>query len=118
MIDYLVGLDFGVGADTRVNFYLFQRYFTDYQDGIVPDRTENGLTVLLSHNLTSTVELQALFIKSLNRDDWMFRPKVTWNFARNWRLNVGADVMHGPQLGFFGRFASQDRIYADLRYSF
>lgn len=118
LIDYLVGLDFGLGADSRLNVYLFQRHFTDYREGIVPDRTESGFTMLLSHQLTSTFELQALFIKSLNRDDWMFRPKVTWNFARNWRLNVGADVLHGPQLGFFGRFANQDRIYADVRYSF
>lgn len=118
LVDYLVGLDFTLPADSRMNVYFFQRYFTKYETGVVPDRTESGLTLLLSHKVSSALELQALFITSLNRSDWIFRPKATWNFAKNWRLNVGADVLHGPQLGFFGRYAEQDRVYADLRYSF
>jgi len=118
LVDYLVGLDFALPADSRLNVYFFQRHFTDYEAGIVPDRTESGLTMLLSSKVTSSLELQALLITSLNRSDWMLRPKVTWNFAKNWRLNVGADVLHGPQLGFFGRYANRDRVYADVRYSF
>jgi hypothetical protein len=84
----------------------------------VPDRTESGITALLSHKLSSTFEVQALFVTSLNRSDWMFRPKATWNFEKNWRANVGADILHGPPLGFFGRFDNSDRIYAEIRYSF
>ena len=116
--DYLVGLDFTFAGDVRLNTYLFQRHFTDHDPDVVPDRTESGLTVLLAKKFGSALELQALFITSLNRSDWMFRPKATWNFAKNWRMNVGADVLHGPQLGFFGRFAGSDRVYADIRYSF
>ena len=116
--DYLVGFDFTLPADVRLNTYVFQRHFVDYDDDIVPDRTESGVTALLSKKFGSTVEAQALFITSLNRSDWMFRPRVTWNFAKNWRMNVGADVLHGPQLGFFGRFTRSDRVYADLRLSF
>lgn len=117
-LDYLVGMDFAFTGDTRLNTYFFQRHFTQYASGVVPDRTESGVTVLLAHKLSSSVEIQALLISSLNRSDWMFRPKVTWNFAKNWRANFGVDVLHGPQLGFFGRFSTQDRVYADLRYSF
>ncbi|MCC6531313.1 MAG: hypothetical protein IT531_02095 [Burkholderiales bacterium] len=118
IFDYLVGVDFGLGADTRLYAYGFQRHFLDYDSDIVPDRSESGATLQLTHKLTNTLELQALFITSLNRNDWMFRPKVTWNFAKNWRLNAGVDVMHGPPLGFFGRFADKDRVYADVRFSF
>jgi hypothetical protein len=117
-VDYLVGLDFTLPADIRLDTYLFQRHFIDHDPDIVPDRTESGLTLLLSKKFGSKVEVQALFITSLNRSDWMFRPKVTWNFAKNWRMNVGADVLHGPPLGFFGRYSASDRIYADLRHSF
>jgi hypothetical protein len=116
--DYIVGLDFTFPADVRFSGYVFQRHFTDYQDGIVPDRTESGLTLLLSKKFGNDLELQALFITSLNRNDWMFRPRATWTFAKNMRMNVGADVLHGPQLGFFGRFAQSSRMYADVRYSF
>ena len=117
-LDYLVGLDFAFPSDVRLNAYLFQRHFLEHDADIVPDRTESGLTLLLAKKFGSAIELQALFITSFNRSDWMFRPKATWNFAKNWRLNVGADVMHGPPLGFFGQYADKDRVYADVRYSF
>lgn len=116
-LDYLVGGDFNFG-DTRLNVYAFQRHFTDYDSDVIPDRTESGLTALLSHKISSSLEIQALMITSLNRSDWAFRPKLSWNVAKNWRLNVGADILHGPQLGFFGRFANRDRVYSELRYSF
>jgi hypothetical protein len=116
--DYLIGADFSLAADTRLYAYGFQRRFAQYDSDIVSDRTETGATLQLTHRLTSTLELQALFITSLNRSDWLFRPKVTWNFARNWRVNLGADVLHGPQLGFFGRYGNRDRVFLDFRYSF
>jgi hypothetical protein len=58
------------------------------------------------------------WISSLNRNDWLFRPRVMWNFERNWRLAVGADVFKGPPLGFFGRYDGKDRLYSEVRYSF
>ncbi len=118
IFDYLIGADFSLTPDTRVYAYAFQRRFVQYDSDIVPDRTETGATVQLTHKLTHALELQALFVTSLNRSDWMFRPKLSWNFARNWRMNVGADILHGPQLGFFGRYQTKDRVYADFRYSF
>jgi hypothetical protein len=118
VFDYLIGADFALGADTRLYAYGFQRRFQQYDSDIVPDRVESGATLQLTHKLSPTWELQALFISSLNRSDWMFRPKATWNFARNWRMNVGLDILHGPALGFFGRYGNRDRIYTDIRYSF
>lgn len=118
IFDYLVGADFHLGNDTRLYAYGFQRRFLDYDNDIVPDRNESGITLQVSHKLTHALELQALFITSLNRSDWMLRPRATWNFASNWRMNVGVDILHGPELGFFGRFGNRDRIYADVRYTF
>jgi len=57
-------------------------------------------------------------VSSLNRGDWMVRPKLNWNFERNWRLVVGVDAFHGPVTGFFGRYSAQDRVYSELKYSF
>jgi hypothetical protein len=118
IFDYLIGADFSVGADTRLYVYGFQRRFLQYDSDIVPDRVETGATLQLTHKISSTWELQALFITSVNRSDWMFRPKATWNFAKNWRMNLGVDILHGPPLGFFGRYDNRDRVYTDVRYSF
>ncbi len=59
-----------------------------------------------------------LWISSLNRTDWLLRPRISWNFEKNWRLAFGVDVFNGPPLGYFGRYDAKDRVYTDLRYSF
>jgi hypothetical protein len=48
----------------------------------------------------------------------MARPRVIWDFARNWQFIAGADIFGGPPLGLFGQFANRDRVYAEARYSF
>ena len=59
-----------------------------------------------------------LYITSLERTDWMVRPRVMWDFRPNWRLILGVDVFEGPPLGLFGQYDNRDRVYTELRYSF
>ena len=117
-LDWALGLDFTLPADTRFNVQVFQRAFFSYDSNLISDEQENGYSLLLSHKLTDKLEAQALWISSLNRTDWLFRPKVSWNFERNWRLNVGADIFKGPQYAMFGRYDGSDRVYSEVRYSF
>lgn len=117
-LDWAVGLDFTPLTDTRFNVQLFQRAFFDHDPGIIPSRHENGYSLYLTHPFTSKVELQALWIASLNRTDWLFKPRVVWNFHQNWRMSFGADVFNGPATGLFGRFGNKDRVYSEVRYSF
>lgn len=117
-LDYVLGLDFSLPAETRLNLQFFQRVFFAHDPDIVPDRVENSGSVLLNSKLWPKVEAQALLIHSLNRSDWMFRPRLSWNFERNWRWAVGADVFGGQPTGLFGRFDRSDRVYTELRYSF
>ncbi len=117
-LDWAVGLDFTLPADSRLNVQLFQRQFFSFNEDIIPDKRENGYSILLNTKFRNNWEAQALFISSANRPDWLFRPRVTWNFERNWRLLVGADIFNGPPLGMFGRYDQQDRVYSEVRYSF
>lgn len=117
-LDWALGLDFNLMTDTRFNVQVFQRQHFSHDRDLIADERENGLSLLLNHKLTDKLEAQALWISSLNRTDWLFRPRVTWNFERNWRLSVGADVFKGPPLGLFGRYDGQDRVYSEVRYSF
>ena len=116
-LDWALGLDFPF-ADTRFNVQLFQRQYFSHDSDLIYDRQENGYSLLLNHKFTDRLEAQALWISSMNRTDWLFRPRVMWNFERNWRLAVGADVFKGPPLGLFGRYDGQDRVYSEIRYSF
>ncbi|HKX54410.1 MAG TPA: DUF1302 family protein [Nitrosospira sp.] len=117
-LDYVLGLDFSLPAETRLNLQFFQRVFFAHDPDIIPDQVENSGSVLLNGKLWPKVEAEALLIHSLNRSEWMFRPRLSWNFARNWRGAIGADVFGGPPTGLFGRFDQNDRVYTELRYSF
>lgn len=117
-LDYAIGLDFTFGSDTRLNLQAFQRVFFAHDPDIIPDKRESGASVFLSSKLGHNLEAQTLLVHSLNRNDWMLRPRVTWGFEKNWRLAVGADIFYGPITGFFGRFNGGDRVYTEIRYSF
>lgn len=117
-LDWAVGLDFTLPADSRLNVQFFQRQHFDHHPDLIADRLENGYSLFASTKLGNDWETQALFISSLNRSDWLFRPRVSWNIQRNWRLMFGADIFSGPPLGLFGRYDQHDRVYSEIRYSF
>lgn len=117
-LDYALGLDFTLPGDTRLNLQFFQRVFFAHDPDIISDKVESGGSILLSGKLASSMEAQALLIHSLNRSDWLFRPQLTWNFEKNWRLMAGADIFGGPPTGLFGRYNNNDRLYTEIRYSF
>jgi hypothetical protein len=117
-LDWVVGLDFNPGADTRLYTQFFQRVYFNHDANIISDQVENGVSLLVNHKLTDALEVEALLVRSLNRNDWMFRPKMNWGFQPNWKLTFGLDVFGGPPTGIFGQFDSQDRVYTELHYDF
>jgi hypothetical protein len=117
-IDWAVGLDFTLPAESRFNVQLYQRRYSNYNPTQIPDKEENGYSLLFNTKFINNWEGQAIFISSLNRTDWLLRPRLTWNFQRNWRMIFGADIFKGPPTGLFGQFDQKDRIYSELRYSF
>lgn len=118
-LDWVLGLDFMLPAETRINLQFFQSLVTNTRDlDLLQDKRENGYSVLINGKLKPQVEAELLWVASLNRNDWMLRPKLSWVFEKNWRWVVGADVFHGPALGYFGRYSAQDRVYTELRYSY
>lgn len=117
-IDYALGLDFTLPLDVRMNLQFFQRAYLNYDRDIFQDRLESGGSIFLQGDLWRNFQGQMLLIHSFNRDEWMLRPRLTWSFARNWRLAAGADIFNGPATGLFGRFDDSDRIYTEIRYAF
>ena len=117
-LDWAVGLDFNPSSEIRVNTQFFQRYFFDHNPNIIPDRAENGVSLLVNRKLPDNWEVEALLVHSLNRQDWMLRPKASWGFRPNWKLTFGLDLFNGPVTGLFGQYDQQDRAYAEVRYDF
>jgi hypothetical protein len=117
-LDWAAGLDFTLGSDTRLNLQFFQRHFFAHNPNLIADKRENGYSILINSKFLNNWEAQALLIASANRSDWLFRPRLSWNFERNWRWLIGADIFKGPEYGMFGRYDQQDRVYSEIRYSY
>ena len=117
-LDYVLGLDFDLPAETLLNVQFFQRIFFSHDKDIVADKWESGASIFLKNEIRHNTEVQVLLIHSLNRSEWMLRPKLTWKFMRNWRMALGADIFSGRSTGIFGRFSQNDRVYTEWRYSF
>lgn len=117
-LDWVLGLDFNPWTDTRLNTQLFQRVFLNHDADVVPERWESGFSLLLNHKLSRDREAEVLLIHSLNRSDWLLRPRFTWVLPGDWRWSAGLDVFSGPREGFFGRYDPLDRIWTELRYDF
>jgi len=117
-VDYALGLDFTLPREIRLNLQFFQRAYLNYDADIFQDRLESGGSIFLQGDLWRDFQGQILLIHSFNRNEWMLRPRLTWNFARNWKLAAGADIFNGPATGLFGRFDDSDRIYTEIRYAF
>ena len=119
LLDYVVGLDWTFPEETRVNAQVFQRWFPDHDPDMFPKKTESGFSLLLSTQaIHPKVEPELLWVKSLNRDDWLAQFKITWKASGKLRLVAGADVFHGPSTGLFGQFDKKDRVYTEVRYTF
>ena len=116
--DYVIGADFTLPRDTRLNAQFYQRVYQGHDADIIPEARESGVTLLLNTKLGQNWEPEILIVRSLNRAESMIRPKVKWRFAKDWRLAVGADWFSGPATGFFGQYRNKDRVYAEVRRNF
>ncbi len=117
-LDYLVGLDFILPLDGRLNLQAFQRVYFDHDEDIFFDAFETGFSVLVSAKVFSKFEPQLLYIQSLNSSDRMLRPRVNWYMRPDLRVSAGVDIFAGPSQGTFGRYGDSDRVYGEIRYSF
>lgn len=118
-LDYVVGLDFTLARETRLNVQYFERIFFHHDpDLLLQEQREGGMTFLLSSKIAGSFTPELLIIQSLNRNDRLVRGKLGWSASQNWRFLLGVDVFTGPLTGFFGRFDDRDRAYVEARYDF
>lgn len=116
-MDYAIGADVTLQNETRLSAYFVQRVFLDHDTATTFRKFESGASVLLTKGWGNSVETEALFAHSFN-GDYLFRPQISWNFEKNWRLTGGLDIFGGTATGMFGRFGEKDRVHTELRYVF
>lgn len=116
---YLIGIDWAGEQGQNVNLQFFQTWFQDHDSDMGVKELESGASILLTTTgFHPDITPEVLWIRSLDRNDWLLEAKVTWEFAHDWRGVLGADIFEGPQNRLFGQFDNSDRVYYELRYSF
>lgn len=117
LLDYVVGLEYPLPARSRLNLQFFQRWYPDHDPDMTAEELETGASVYFSTHWRS-LEPQLLVVGSLNRGDWLARPKIVWDMGRQWRWVNGVDIFGGNRSGLFGRYDHLDRVYSEIRYTF
>lgn len=118
MLDWAAGLDFNPDNDTRMNVQFIQSIVLDRDAAILPDEIENGATFFVSRALPNKWRAELFYMRSLNRTDWMLRPKLMKTLGQNLKLSFGVDVFNGPITGLFGQYDNKDRAFVELRHDF
>lgn len=117
-VDAVLSADWLPG-DWRVNAQVFTHWFPSRDPLLAFREFENGVTVLVARKLfDGKLEPEALWIRSLEDQGWMVRAKLAWLVLPALRFTVGADLFGGQALGFFGRYDRNDRVAAEVRYTF
>jgi hypothetical protein len=116
--DYIVGLEWSLPRDTRINVQVFQRVFSGGHRDLAIENADPGASLYVSTKLTSALEPQLLWIQYFSDGGGLIRPRLNWHAAPNLTVSVGADIFTGRDAGVFGRFDNRDRAYTEFRYSF
>ena len=116
---YVIGADWAGETGHNVNVQFFQTWFQDHDRDMLFKEVETGASILLTTtSWHPDVTPEILWIRSLDRNEWVLETKITWAFAEDWRAVLGGDVFDGPPTGLFGQFDRTDRVYTELRFSF
>jgi hypothetical protein len=118
-LDYIISAEWSLAGDTRVNVQGFQRVFFGGSVADLAIKSDGfGASLFVSTKLTRTLEPQLLWIQNFQHAGGLVRPRLNWYAAKNTNFGFGVDIFTGPSDGFFGRFNSRNRLYAEVRYDF
>ncbi len=107
---YVFGLDwFGV-SDTFISTQFFQSYLTQHKTGMLRDRTNTTVSILLEQDyFNDTLKSRVLWLHSLDNEDGLVRPKISYQLNDMTTFWLGADIFYGSAAGLYGQFDQQDR---------
>jgi len=113
----VLGLDYQGLTDTLISIQVFQSHLLDYEQQTIRDQNEQIASLLIQRDFSNqTWKLEAILLYSLNRNDNLFRPKLSYNISNNFDIWLSADIFSGDPDGQFGQFDKTDRITLGLTY--
>jgi hypothetical protein len=119
-IDYLLGADYTFFEKIDTNLQFMQRIISGFDKRLVNEkRVNNAVSFWISRGfLNNTLDLEFLVIAGLMEKNLLYRPKLTYKLANNWKLRSGFDIFQGDPTGTLGQFRKKSRVYLELFYLF
>ena len=124
----LVGYEQEIATDLTLGVQYYLEQMLDYdeykqslpQDFPAQDERRQWITLDLNQQLLAQNQLAiGLFaFYSLSSEDLYLRPKITYDYTDNWKIQVGANIFMGDRETFFGQFEGNTNLYAAVRRSF
>jgi len=117
-------LNAAVGVDYTANNWtispqVFTRFISGWEKTILEDRSSGFVSLRVATDyMNEKLKPEVIALFDWADAGWMIRPKVSYEFSDQLTGTVGVDLFGGKQVGFFGQFADNDRIYTEVAYSF
>ncbi|HEX9758179.1 MAG TPA: DUF1302 family protein [Nitrospiria bacterium] len=118
-------VDFSMG-ETDVSLQFSQQIIPDHQSAILQKPFESAFSLFLRRELLYkrwVIEMLMLYFTAYT--EFVIRPKIRYQMTDHLLATVGADFFEGPESGngpgefrFVGFFRNQDRVFAEIKYSF
>ncbi|MBN1602631.1 MAG: hypothetical protein JW915_13565 [Chitinispirillaceae bacterium] len=116
-VNYLLGGDYTVW-ETRLSAQFIQRIILDHCSLMAEDKVDNMATLLINRKfLRETLTLELFSYIGLNERDALVRPRIMYDFADGFQLQLGANIFAGDE-GRFGQFDNNDMAYLKIKFSF
>ena len=118
-LGWVLGLDWFGLRDTLVSFQLFQNAFLEDTPGLLQDRFESAVTLLVRREVwNERLRLEGIWIHGVDDGDGILRPRVTYQVASDGWVWLGLDVFYGSPDGPFGQYDRNDRLVMGMRWGF
>jgi len=118
-IHYLIGIDITPFWDIYTSVQFIQKAILNYDDNIKDDEFDNTLTVLLRKTfLNETLTLEFFSYYSINNEDALIKPKISYKYTDELELTLGAYIFIGDDDGLFGQYEDNSMVYTRVKLNF
>jgi len=117
--NFMLGLDWSGIENTLISVQSFQSWLVDYNSAFTRPELDINLTFLVRRSFwNESLQTELLFITNSHNGDGLIRPKISYDWQDNIRLNVGMDVFYGDSDGLYGQFDGNDRFFLEFDIDF
>ncbi len=119
-LHYALGMDYNRPGSYYFNLQFSQQIIRHFDEGLLfADEITNSVNGTITKDLwDGKAELGLRWFHNFNRDDYYLNPSLTLEYWRNTTLELGLEILGGPDESTLGVFDHNDEAYFIFQYHF